>query len=124
MPSVPSPASKSDNSITKEHEKIDATINIKQVPSKVPSTNNGENQATKPGLDDTDRIDGTLQQYSCRYCTFSHTIESELIKHSVNSHPKEIVQPDESILKLNRDYDYDQYDYLLKEVDEVFDNKK
>jgi hypothetical protein len=51
-------------------------------------------------------------------------LESELIRHSVNSHPKEIVQPDESILKLDNNYDYNQYDHLLKQVDENIDMKK
>ena len=71
------------------------------------------------------RENSSLSFFFCHYCDLKYQDESALINHSINSHPGEIAQPDESILKLDRNYDYNQYDHLLKEVDETFlDNKK
>ena len=41
--------------------------------------------------------------YSCHYCDYTSNRESELIRHSLNAHPNKIAQPDESILKLEKE---------------------
>jgi hypothetical protein len=43
---------------------------------------------------------GSSMLYSCHYCDYTSNKESELIRHSINTHPGKVAQPDESITKL------------------------
>jgi hypothetical protein len=46
---------------------------------------------------------GILQtKYTCHYCDYTGNRKSELIRHSINSHPGKVAQPDESITKLEK----------------------
>ena len=61
MPSMPSMASKTTESSTNQEEKIDSKSNNEQMPSKMPSNENGEKQAQKSTLDSMYGIDSNLQ---------------------------------------------------------------
>ena len=61
VPSKASSRQESDESSTKQPEKIDGTENNDNVPSNVPSKENEEVQAQKHTLDAMDAMDGTLQ---------------------------------------------------------------
>ena len=61
MPSLLSLSSKDDNSSTNQEKKLDGISNNEQMPSKMPSNENSENQAQKSTLDSNDGIDGILQ---------------------------------------------------------------
>ena len=50
---------------------------------------------------DTGDTGGNLGKLlTCHYCNYTSNKESELIRHSINTHPGKVAQPDESILKL------------------------
>jgi hypothetical protein len=47
-----------------------------------------------------DTVGSSSSLYSCHYCDYTSNKESELIRHSINTHPGKVAQPDESITKL------------------------
>jgi len=50
-----------------------------------------------------DIVGSSSSLYSCHYCDYTSNKENELIRHSLNAHPNKIAQPDESILKLEKE---------------------
>ena len=84
---------------------IEITGAIASNDTNIPPVKNDQSHAqTTNEIDhtgDTGDTGGILQKlYHCHYCNFSHPIEWDLVKHSLNAHPNKIAQPDESILKL------------------------
>jgi hypothetical protein len=50
---------------------------------------------------DTGDTGGNLGKLlTCHYCDYTSNKESELIRHSINTHAGKVAQPDESITKL------------------------
>ncbi|MGI9009740.1 MAG: hypothetical protein ACR2F1_00950 [Nitrososphaeraceae archaeon] len=61
VPSMPSMPSNTSESSTKQGENLDSNSNNEKVPSKVPSSENGEKQAQNPSQDSKDSKDSNLQ---------------------------------------------------------------
>lgn len=73
--------------------------------TKIPPVDNDQSHAQiTSDIDKTGGTGGTggiVQKiYHCHYCNFSNLIEEDLVKHSINTHPGKVAQPDESITKL------------------------
>jgi hypothetical protein len=60
-------------------------------------------QESHVSQNNNDVAESSSTLYSCYYCDYTSNKESDLIRHSINSHPGKIVQPDESIIKLEKE---------------------
>jgi hypothetical protein len=82
-----------DDNDSKDSKSIENTI-----------ANNGYNSHNASQASHVSQINDTVGSssslYSCHYCDYTSNTESELIRHSINSHSGKVAQPDESITKL------------------------